>query len=89
MILHEKIAFRLANGVVYWPDVVVKGKRTFGSHGDVTAYEVKGKRRRDAAWARDDSRVKLKVAATQYPWIHWVLVWKDESGNWQEQVVTQ
>lgn len=82
IILHEKIAFRLANGVVYWPDVIVVDLPSL-------AYEVKGKRRKDAAWARDDSRVKLKVAAGQYPWIQWAMVWKDDSGNWQEQIITE
>jgi hypothetical protein len=84
MILHEKIAFRLANGVTYWPDVIVVHPRL----SFVKAYEVKGKRRKDSAWARDDSRVKLKMAPTAYPWIQWALVWKDEAGNWQEQVIT-
>jgi hypothetical protein len=84
IVLHEQLAFRLANGVVYWPDVVVINPM----YTAFDAYEVKGRRRKDAAWARDDSRVKLKVAAGQYPWIQWTLVWKDESGNWQEQVIT-
>jgi len=72
----QAITFRLANGVRYTPDFV-----TFSSmNGEFNAYEVKGQR----MW--EDSGIKLKIAATAYPWIRWTLVWK-ERDNWKRQVI--
>lgn len=66
--------YRLANGVTYCPDftAIVNGRET--------AWEVKGKH----AW--DDAMVKIKVAATSFPEIKWILCWKDD-GEWKEQDV--
>ena len=64
-------AFTLAigNGVRYTPDFVVK------QQGSLTAYEVKG------PYARDDAKVKLKVAARLFPCFRWILVSKMD-GQW-------
>jgi hypothetical protein len=70
---HNAIAFRLANGVVYWPDW------TGRVVGMPCAWEVKG-------FMRDDAAVKLKVAASLYPEVRWFLVWK-EGKEWKEQEV--
>lgn len=70
----QAIRFRLANGVSYTPDFTA-----IDSDGQF-AFEVKGEK----AW--DDSIVKLKVAASTYPEIRWVLVWKD-AGGWKSQIV--
>jgi hypothetical protein len=70
---HSDIAFRLANGVVYWPDW------TGYTEGQPCAWEVKG-------FMRDDAAVKLKVAASLYPEVRWFLVWK-EKGEWKQQEV--
>jgi hypothetical protein len=45
-----------------------------------TAWEVKGPR----SW--DDALVKIKVAATAYPEVKWLLVWK-HNGRWEHQEV--
>ena len=70
--VHEQaITLRLANGCRYSPDVVVVEQP--GSL--VRAYEVKGH-------MRDDAAVKLKVAATAYPWISFYLV-TQRGGTWE------
>lgn len=71
----QAITFRLANGVRYTPDFI-----TFsGLRGYINAYEVKG-------YMRDDAGVKLKLAAKLFPWVKWVLVWKEKS-EWRHQVI--
>lgn len=82
-VTEQAITFRLANGLRYTPDNVVFG----GFTHRFSAYEVKGKRRKDSRWFTDDSKVKIKVAARVFPWVRWAVVWK-ENGQWQEQVVT-
>lgn len=69
------LTFKLANGVKYTPDVCI-----FYESGHIQAYEVKG------PWMTDDSVVKLKVAAHEYPWVRFLLAWK-VSGQWQVQPV--
>lgn len=51
----QSYGLRLANGAVYWPDFVVS------TNGLLSVFEVKG------PFFRDDSIVKLKVAAYQFP----------------------
>ena len=70
----QAIKFRLANGTTYCPDFVDLTSRP------VTCWEVKGKH----AW--DDSLVKLKFAASTWPEITWMLVWR-ENGQWRQQEV--
>ncbi|MBW3636432.1 MAG: hypothetical protein KY445_08200 [Armatimonadetes bacterium] len=48
--------------------------------GKLTAWEVKGPQ----FW--DDAKVKLKVAAKEYPFIRFVLVMRDQTG-WTETEV--
>lgn len=75
----QTVTIRLANGVRYTPDMFA-----FSWPSDrgscPTAWEVKGKH----AW--DDAIVKLKVAATSFPEIRFVLVWKN-GGEWRQQEV--
>jgi len=73
---NNAIAFRLANGCVYWPDWTA-----YDLKGRQTAWEVKGKR----AW--DDAIVKIKVAAHEYPETCFVLVWNGDTGLWHQQVI--
>jgi len=68
----QSIRFKLANGIWYKPDFVSAYGRK--------CIEVKGPH------AFRGGFENLKVAASQYPWIKWVLVWK-EDGQWQEQVI--
>ena len=69
------IKLQLASGCWYSPDIIVWDDLV----RSLTAFEVKG-------FARDDAIVKLKVAARAYPFITFMLVWK-EKGLWQQQQI--
>jgi hypothetical protein len=58
----------------YHPDFITL------QNGQLTAWETKGK------WFTDDGKVKLKVAAREYPFIRFVLVTRDKTG-WTESEV--
>ena len=81
---HAK-TYVLANGVRYtpdfsascWPDV--DGEVTLGPARE-TCWEVKGPH----SW--DDALVKIKVAAHEWPEVHWIFVWKI-NGRWCQQHV--
>ncbi len=75
-VLAQSITLRLGNGVRYTPDFVTV---TF-FRNLMTAYEVKG-------YMRDDAAVKLKVAAAQYPWIAFKLVTRRKDGGWDIEAV--
>lgn len=75
-IWEQALTFLLANSVRYTPDWVMLCAET-GLH----CYEVKGKR----MW--DDAAVKIKVAASVYPNVHWMIVWKDDNGTWKTQAL--
>jgi len=55
---------RLANKTFYTPDFFVITEEHMEFH------ETKG-------WMRDDANVKLKVAATRFPWFRFILVTKE------------
>jgi len=69
--IREGITLRLANGVRYTPDFAVCSHRT------TTLYEVKAMRG-NRVHVEDDSAVKLKVAAREWPNFAFVLIWLDE-----------
>jgi hypothetical protein len=83
-ILSQKITLLIANGCRYTPDFVMKFDALVkdGECEAVSlwAYEVKG-------FMRDDAAVKLKVAASLYPWIKFHLVSKRKGGGWDVQEV--
>ncbi len=75
--LSQAITLRIANGCRYTPDFIRVWK--YEVNADITthsilAYEVKG-------FMRGDAAVKLKVAASIYPWIKFHLVTK-KKGSW-------
>lgn len=74
--------FRLANGAWYKPDFTSVPNRWDDFHS-LYAWEVKGPKQ--ARWSRR-GELTIKVAATLYAEIRFVLVWK-ENGQWIEQVV--
>jgi hypothetical protein len=81
-VLAQAVTLKLANGVRYTVDFFCPCKRTMDDGDEVTdcyAYEVKG-------FMRDDAAVKLKVAASLYPWIKFHLVTR-KKGQWQIQEV--
>jgi hypothetical protein len=65
----EGLKFRLADNTFYTPDFVV-----MKADGAIELHEIKGH------W-QDDARVKIKVAASLYPF-HFIAVKKDGKG-WQ------
>jgi len=68
----EAIKLRLANNCYYTPDFMV-----VRADGVVELHEVKG------FW-RDDARVKIKVAASQFPF-KFLAVKKIKGGGWDEE----
>lgn len=68
----QAITLVLANGCRYTPDFCV-----FGHENQLIAYEVKG------PFFRDDAKVKLKVAASVFPEIEFVLA-ERKNGAWTE-----
>lgn len=72
--IHREVSLPLANGVRYKVDFMTGMPNKDDDSAIVRAYEVKG-------YARDDAIVKLKVAATLYPWIRFLLVTKLKSGS--------
>ena len=69
----QSMRFMLARGLWYKPDFVILSPHFM-------AFEVKGPH------AFRGGFENLKMAAHQYPQIHWRLVWK-ENNQWQEQTV--
>ena len=71
----QSLTFRLCNGVTLRPDFVVflAGQRP-------VCEEVKGKH----AW--EDSLIKLKMAAQEWPEFEWRLNWR-ENGMWHMQTI--
>lgn len=81
----QSARYRLGNGIWYKPDFTAAfwpipetAEETFRLRP--IAWEVKGPR------AFRGGFENLKVAASLYPEVRWLLVWKDqETGEWQEQ----
>jgi hypothetical protein len=71
--------YRIANGLRYTPDFTASPWPANCGPARETAWEVKG------PWATEDSIVKLKAAAATFPEVCWLLVWKDSTGQWNEQ----
>lgn len=70
----QNLALKLANDTRYHPDFLVVDE-----NGYLVCYETKG-------FLRDDSYVKIKVAARQFPFMRFVLVyWKNQ--QWEEKEV--
>lgn len=71
--------YRLGNGIWYKPDFTCSNWPD-GDERVETAWEVKGPR------AFRGGFENLKVAASLYPEVRWLLVWKDKTtGEWQGQ----
>lgn len=74
---------KLAAGAWFKVDFCVFAQ-VFGGDRQWIAYEVKGPKK-----GKNVARgiLALKCAAHQFPEICFVLVWKDDDGQWQEQIV--
>jgi hypothetical protein len=77
----QSVTLKIANGCRYTPDFLTLGKAAVpegeADAFNLHAYEVKG-------FMRDDAAVKIKVAASLYPWIRFTLATKDGDA-WQLQ----
>lgn len=67
----EGMRFRLGKGTYYTPDFVV-----ITSEGAVECHETKGH------W-REAARVRIKVAAREFPWFRFVAVTRPPREDWQ------
>ncbi|MCP4700157.1 MAG: DUF1064 domain-containing protein [Gammaproteobacteria bacterium] len=67
----EGMKFRLADKTFYTPDFIV-----MLANGEMEAHEVKG------FW-RDDARVKIKVAASMYPFRFVAVAKNRKIGGWE------
>ena len=78
-VMGEVITLRLGNGVTYRPDAwTAERMGKLKSAVRLVAWEVKGPH----FWAA--AKVKLKVAATMYPWIQFNLVTRPQrNGEWK------
>lgn len=68
--------YKLGNGIWYKPDMTGNDTRD----GKETAYEVKG------PFAFRGGFENLKVAASTWQEVNWILVWKD-NGEWKQQKI--
>jgi hypothetical protein len=69
----EGLTFRLANGSVFTPDFICWDEATMRPF----CYDVKGTWKGNKGHAEDDAKVKIKVAASKYPWVNFYLAWWD------------
>lgn len=74
----QALRFRLGNGIWYKPDFAAEVRNDW--HDSLFAWEVKGPH------VFRGGLENLKVAASLYPEVRWVLAWK-EDGLWREQEV--
>lgn len=72
---YNAVTFRIANGLRYTPDWVLFKPGT----KQLQAYEVKG------PFAYAGSLEKLKMAASAFPEVNFILAWRDKSLTWQFQ----
>lgn len=70
------LTLTLGNGVKYTPDFVIKAGAA------ILCYEVKG------PFMREDSGIKLKIAAHEWPAFTFTLLWREgRGGPWCEQLI--
>lgn len=79
----QSMRFKLASGAWYKPDACACVSDSIGISPRWTAWETKFLKGKNA----DRGILALKCAAHQFPEICFVLVWKDEDGQWKEQIV--
>jgi hypothetical protein len=77
----EKVKLRLAPKTHLTMDFVV-----VLASGAIEAVDVKG-RKGDRYWAEEDAKVKLKVAATMFPWLRFYVAWPAQGGGWNREAI--
>lgn len=77
---HHKLTLLLANGLRFTPDICCRNMAR--DMFKLVFYEVKG------PYAREDSLIKIKVAAHEFPDFAFWLLWRDgRTGPWHTQQV--
>lgn len=80
--IYDQFPLRIGNGSNYYVDyVVITGGRHRGEPLVITAWEVKG------PYSRSTGIVKLKAAATRYPWIQFQLVSESANRGWKSEEI--
>jgi len=79
---YEPMKFRLADNTWLTPDFLV-----IENDGSVTLEDVKGRAKAGGPWVEEDARIKLKVAASRYPWFRWTIVWEAKGGAWNVEAI--
>lgn len=69
----QRLKLKLADSTFYTPDFHVVRQ-----DGELEIQEIKG------FW-EDDARVKIKVTAEQYPWLHVVAISRNGANAWKEE----
>lgn len=77
---YEAVGLRLADRTFYHPDFMV-----MMADGSLEITEIKG-RKGDSYYCMDDAKVKIKVAAAQFP-MRFSIVWPSKSGGWNREDV--
>lgn len=83
MILCQAITLRLPDGITYRPDFIVITATHSEPHVHVVAYETKAPHR-----FAEKGVMKLRLAATSYQWITFILVTRDKkTREWTEKEI--
>lgn len=82
----ECVKLRLADDTTFTPDFFVTYPDHFEFHEVKPTKKVKGSGReiREVPYFEEDARIKVKIAAEQYPEFLFVTVWKTHEG-WQRE----
>lgn len=73
------LKFRLGND---WKTTLTPDFMVITLDGTIELVDCKG-RKGDSFWVEEDAMIKLKVAAAQYSWFRWVIVWQAKDGTWR------
>jgi len=80
----EAVTLKLARDCRYTPDFLVVKVRKHAALGVfVEFHEVKPASRK-GYFARDDAKVKIKVAARLFPWATFYVVYPAKGGGWEK-----
>lgn len=78
--LWEPMRLRLGNNCGYTPDFL-----RIAPDGEVQLVDVKG-RKGDSFWAEPDAMIKLRMAASMFPFI-FAVAWQGQDGVWKHEVI--
>ena len=79
----QPFTFKLADDCRYTPDFAIL------KDGVETLVDVKGSKRKRSDgsvtyWCEEDAKIKIRVAASKWPWKRWVIVHPLPNGEWNE-----